>query len=251
MHDTVHRTYIENAEYVVSSVRELGLKPHPESRIMRMYRMAIAEDGFIEPSHPDFEIAVEAIRDLQVLAFVFDQAAKYSEDAKFKKLVRVALKDSALPQEDKTQSRGRDAQLELYIAAVCQSAGMLPVAREEPDVTCHTRGTKFGIAIKRLKSAANLEQHTRKAAKQISECRRIAGIIVLDTTFALNRDNERIKKPIPYEEFCRLHERALQEFIGHSTIYIPMLEPNIWSIIKNGINAQFHRSNSHSPNDRN
>ena len=88
-----------------------------------------------------------------------------------------------LPNEDRSHSKGRDAQFELFVAAVCQNAGLHPVAREEPDVTCHIEGIKFGIAAKRIKSVTNLKKHVRKAAQQI-EGAGFPGMIALDTNVA-------------------------------------------------------------------
>jgi hypothetical protein len=205
------RTGAENAEFVIRSVKELGFQPHPESRLMRMHRVLTVPNRMITPDDPDLETALEAERDMQVLGLIFDQLAAQCSDSEFPRLVKTALKDSLLPQNDRAQSKGRDAQFELFVAAVCQSAGMLPVAREEPDVTCTVEGIKFGIAAKRVKNLANLEEHVRKAADQIHKAG-LPGIIALDTSTALNRENERIWAPIPDKEYGRLYKEAMRQF---------------------------------------
>jgi hypothetical protein len=173
-------------------------------------RLTLA-DGIIPADDPEFETALEAERDLQVLVFVFQEAAAHPPEAEFQRLVRKALKDSVLPHEDRAQSKGRDAQFELFVAAICQKAGLQLVAREEPDVTCHIHGVKFGIAAKRMKNVSSLEKHVRKAAEQIEKAR-LPGIIALDTNLALNPDNERITAPIPDEEFAVVYRQALERF---------------------------------------
>lgn len=224
----MRRTRAETASFVIASVKALGLHPHPQSRLMRMHRVLTEGDRIIRPDHPDFETALEAgrdlqvltdfdtaleaERDLQVLAFVFDTAAAQQNDIEFKRLVKHALKDSVLPQRDRTQSRGRDAQFELFVGAICQSAGLLPVAREEPDVTCTIDGVKFGIAAKRLKNVGNLEKRVRKSATQIENAG-FRGIIALDTCVARNRNNKRITTAIPDERFGLLYKRALRRFV--------------------------------------
>jgi hypothetical protein len=179
---------------------------------MTMCRVLTAVGGIISPDDPEFETALEAERDLQVLGFVFDQARAHPTDAEFHRLVGNALKDSLLPQKDRSQSKGRDAQFELFVAAICQNAHMLPVDREEPDVTCHVGGMKFGIAAKRVKNIGNLKERVRKAADQIENAR-FPGIIALDTDVALNRDNERITTPIPDEQFGPLYKQAIDRFL--------------------------------------
>lgn len=206
---SVRRTRGDNAECVIASIKSFGVQPHPESRLMRMHRVLTEANGIIPPDHPEFETALEAERDLQVLAFVFEMADEHATDAEFGRLVRNALKDSLLPNDDRSNSRGRDAQFELFVGAVCQNAGLHPVAREQPDVTCHIEGIKFGIAVKRIKSIANLQKNVRKAAEQI-EGTRLPGIIALETNLALNLDNQRITTPIPEMEFSTLYWQALK-----------------------------------------
>lgn len=205
------RSRSQNAAFVIESIRAIGLSPSPDSRLMRMCRLLTREESIV-PENPDFEIAVEAERDLQELAFVFEQAERFGADPKFHQLIRIALKDSALPQNDRAQSKGRDAQFELFVAAICQRAGMLPVVREEPDVTCNIRGIKFGLAAKRLKDVARLQERIRDAAHQIEQIR-LPGIIVLNTDVALNRDNKRITVPIPHNQFGILYKQAMTHFI--------------------------------------
>ena len=206
------RTRGENAEHVISSLKALGLKPHPSCRLMKMCRVLTEPLEVVSPDDPGFETALEAERDFQILGFVFDQVNEDSDDPEFLRLVRNTLKDSILPQDDREGSKGRDAQFELLVAAICQSAGMLPVSREEPDVICHIEDTKYGIAAKRIKNVAKLEQNVRKAAKQIQGVG-VRGFIALDTSVALNRENERITTPIPDKQFGLLYRDALNEFI--------------------------------------
>ena len=130
------RTRPENATFVVESINALGLRVPAGLRVMQMHRTLTDESRpLIRPGDPDFETAVEAEGDLQVLAFVFDVAAAHPTDRKFRDLVKLTLGDSVLPQDNRNQSKGRDFQFELFIAAICQNAGLLPVVREEPDVT--------------------------------------------------------------------------------------------------------------------
>lgn len=89
---------------------------------------------------------------------------------------------------------------------------MRPVVREEPDVTCLVDGTKFGIAAKRIKNISNLEAHIKKGAHQIQESR-LPGFIAIDTSIALNRDNQRISTPIPEQQFQVLYWSALRRFM--------------------------------------
>jgi len=180
------RTRAENAANVIDQVRALGLKLNDSSRLIRMKR--VLDRGYIAPEDPDFPIALESMRDQQHVGFAFDQMRAHGDHPRFREVVRRLLKDSALPQMDREESPGRDAQLEVYLAALCQSAGMVPVDLEEPDITCHAEGVKFGIAAKRLKSLDQVRKHVKKAADQVSKSG-LPGIVVLDLSLAWNREN--------------------------------------------------------------
>jgi hypothetical protein len=204
------RTRAENASFVIDTIRALGIELHPQSRLMRMHHVLTKNKGMIHPDDPDFETAVEAERDMQLLGFVFDQA---NASDTFGQLVRTVVYDSVLPQDDRRQTRGRDFQFELFVAAVCQSAGLVPVEHAEPDVTCTLDGTTFGVAAKRLKSFSKLERRLRAAAKQIQRTN-LPGVIAIDTCVALNPDNRRIITPIPDHEFGIRYKAAFDRFLA-------------------------------------
>jgi hypothetical protein len=180
------RTRAENAAYVVQQIRALGVKVNDSSRLMRMKR--VLDKGYVSPEDPDFPIALESMRDMQHIGFAFDQMNAQSECRRFRDVIRRLLKDSPLPHMDREESTGRNAQLELYLAALCQRAGMGPVDYEEPDVTCVADGIKFGIAAKRVKSLDQVRKHVKKAAEQVEKSK-LPGIVVLDLSMAWNRQN--------------------------------------------------------------
>lgn len=149
--------------------------------------------GTIEPTHPVYEIALEGERDIQLLAFAFDQLAQAEPTDEYLGLLKKLVSDSVLPQDDRDNSPGRDAAFEIYVAAVCRAARLLPVAFEEPDVTCTLDDKKYAFAAKRLKNLLNLRKRVSKAAKQIDRAR-LPGVIVLDVGLAFNPSNHRIRR---------------------------------------------------------
>ena len=217
---TTPRTLAESASFVIAAVRALGINPDPESRLMQMHRVLAGATTFFEPTHPDFDTVREAERDMQLLSFVFDQSNAQSDKSDFQDLVKRMLHDSVLPQDDRGRSEGRDSQVELYIAAVCQNAGLVPIDYEEPDVTCVVDGVKFGIAAKRVKNLRHLYKRVKKAAQQI-EAAQLPGIVALDTSIALNRDNKPIATPMPDHEFGPIYKQSMLLFVHdyHQKIY--------------------------------
>jgi hypothetical protein len=157
-----------------------------------MHGIFAAAGKVIPPHHPQFDVALEAQRDMQLLSFVFDQFGSVTPSDAYRTLVYKAVRDSALPQKDRVRSVGRDAVFELFVGAVCTSAGLHPVELEEPDVICVLNGMRFGIAAKRVKSAANILKNVEKAVDQIRKSQ-LPGIVALDTSLAFNPRNRRIE----------------------------------------------------------
>lgn len=184
--NVILRTRASNTAYVIDQVRELGLSPHPTSRLMQMHR--VLSRGHVPYEDPEFSTALEAERDMVLLGFIFDQVQAHRDKPRFHGLVRKLLKDSVLPQKDRDESPGRDSQFEMYLAAVCQNAGLLPLDYEEPDITCTIEKSKFGIAAKRVKSLPQVKKHVCKATKQIRTSNR-PGVIALDLSLAWNPKN--------------------------------------------------------------
>ena len=214
----MRRTRGENATSVIDQVRALGLNPHPSSRLMRMRRAL--NRGPVPFEHPDFPAALEAERDMQHLGFIFNQVNAHRDSPRFQKLAKDLLSDSVLPQDNREQSPGRDAQFELYLAAICQNAGLLPVDYAEPDVTCVVEGATFGIAAKRIKSLAQVKHHIRKAANQIGKSQ-IPGVIALDLSLAWNRSNAPIISRIQSQMYLMILEAQGRQFFDkhHEDIY--------------------------------
>jgi hypothetical protein len=207
--NVMRRTRAENADYVIEQVRALGLNPHPTSRLMRMQRAL--NRGHVPFEHPDFPAALEAERDMQHLGFVFSQINSHRDSPKFLQLAKDLLSDSVLPQDNREQSPGRDAQFELYLAAICQNTGLLPVDYVEPDVTCVVGGRTFGIAAKRIKSMQQVRHHVRKAADQIGRSKH-PGVIALDLSLAWNRSNAPIISRIQSQVYLMILEAQGRQF---------------------------------------
>lgn len=163
------------------------------SRLRRLFDLYHSGQGTIAPDHPDYDIAVEGERDMQLLGFAFDQLATTPASDEYRKLLKKLVMDSALPQHDRTESPGRDAGFEIYVGAVCTGAQLLPVTWEEPDVTCVLDNTKYGIAAKRIKNVKNLRARVKKAVEQIHRSK-LPGMIVLDVGLAFNPSNSRIRQ---------------------------------------------------------
>lgn len=188
---TVRRSRQQLAWYVVETIEAAGIRVPPASRLWQMKKLLNSDSATIERNDPDFEIALEAERDLQLLGFVFDQCPPALRSPAFLERLNKAVEDPALPQTNRHKSHGRDATFELFVGAICVAAKLLPVAWEEPDVTCVWNSVKYGFAAKRIKNLANVEGRVRKAVEQI-ERSGFPGVIVLDACPAFNPENLRL-----------------------------------------------------------
>ncbi|MCH7910190.1 MAG: hypothetical protein IIB38_11295 [Candidatus Hydrogenedentes bacterium] len=208
------KSYRETAEFVIDKLKSLGLDPNPSSRFMKMYRVVAGSRPSIPATDPDFQIALEARRDMTVLALILEQEhAKEAVDGFLGKL-SLACNDSVLPQDDREESPGRNAQFELFVAAICQAAGLFPVEYSEPDIRCTLEGMRVGIAAKRIKSDKQIEKRIRKASEQIQKSG-LPGFIALDTSIAMNPDNKRIGTVIPEEEFAQRYSDAMNASVAN------------------------------------
>lgn len=203
-------TKAERGAWVLSQVSALGLTPKPNSRLLEMKR--VMDRGKLEFDDPEFWIALEVERDMAHLAFVFEQLLRHPNQREFNRHVKHLLNDSALPQQNLANSPGRDKQFELYLAATCQNADLLPIGFGEPDVTCEVDGRPFGIAAKRLKNIERVDERIWEAVKQFERAR-IPGVVALDLSFAWNRANRPMISQVQ-SQMCLmiLHQRARQFF---------------------------------------
>lgn len=208
------RSLYEAAKYVIHKLESLGIKLHSQSRLMKMHDVLVDKDGVprrISPDDSNFEVALEAIRDVLQFEFILDQIDVEADSRVFKKL-RQACKDSALPQSDKYSTKGRNTQFELLICAICSNANLSPILFDEPDLTVHIGKQKFGIAAKRVKSRGNIENNIRKAANQISMSE-LPGVIALDTCELFNPENKRIISPVSDSRFEELHSEYFRRYL--------------------------------------
>lgn len=209
-------TNAEQAIAVVTWIESHGVSVSPDSRVGVMRSVLVLPNGspapIINPDHPNFEIAREALRDLQMLNFAREQLASVPVTSQFRQRLITVLRDTALPQEDVRNSPGRDVQCELYVAAVCMKAGMSPIF-DEPDVRCSCDGNTYGIAVKRCKSYHKFERRIRGAVEQVQRAG-LRGIVVSDVSVMLNSENQRIDKLVTDDQFRDVARFATHKFIG-------------------------------------
>lgn len=132
-----------------------------------------------------------------------------------------------LPQSEIQQSRARDLQFELNIAAHCRAAGYV-VESKEPDVLVRGQKEDFGIAVKRPKSSKTLERHIRKASEQIQKSG-MDGLVAVDLSLIHNPENKILLTQKPEEgieavqaaadRFVELNKNRVRSFVKVPNVF--------------------------------
>lgn len=179
------RNLIEAITFVTDSLHKFGVDKPGHSRFAQMKR--ILKKGFVSCDDSNFDVAREAIRDARIMEFFFDQFNCTEPSTALTETIRRAVADAPLPQECSSKTTGRDAQTELYVAAICAKAKLQPDF-VEPDLMLQFDEEAIGIAVKRTKSEGQIEEHIRKGAKQIAKAG-VPGHVILDLSVAFNPEN--------------------------------------------------------------
>lgn len=204
------RTCIEQANYVTAELQAVGLDRNELSRFSLLLRH-FGDGEMIQSDHPRFNEVLENERDRQTLTFIFDHIGNLKGSAEFNSLLRLLVKDSALPEGAGKLSKGRDAQFHLLLAATCQNAGLQPQLAE-PDIVCKIDGKDFGVAAKRLKSLERLDERIDEGVDQLRRAD-MPGVIAIDVTIALNPENRRYIAAGEADRFMSLLEVAMYRFV--------------------------------------
>ena len=208
----------ENADYVIAELRALGIDPPDDSRLMRM--RDVAHRGYVDFHDPDFKIALEGDRDLVSLGFVLEQLRLHGDDPAFVKVVKRLIYDAVVPQDEPdSNTPGRDAQFELYLAASCQKAGFGPIGYAEPDITCVVDGLRFCIAAKRVKRVRQASKRIKAAAAQIVKSGQ-PGIVALDMAIAWNPKNVPMVSPLWNQMFDQTCDLRCKDFFDKRKVLI-------------------------------
>ena len=185
-----------NAEFVIEWLNEHEFSVPPGCRLLQM-RDQLGR-GPLDYGTPEFWVALQSYRDLVEIGFAFEQLGDLVRSPKFEGFIDRLFQDKALPQQsDPTKNTpGRDTQWELYLAAICQSAGMKPVGLAgddvgRSDVTCTIDGVSFGIEAKRIKGEKSARDRIKDGIDQILEANR-PGVVAVDMSLAWNSENRPI-----------------------------------------------------------
>jgi hypothetical protein len=182
----MQRTLIQDAEYVITQMEAFGCGLPADSRLMKL--RDLLRRGPIRSIDEDFVFGLEAHRDFQQMAFVFDQMQGREKDTRLRSVLKHMKGEKGLS-SNQPNTPGQDHQFELYCGAICAKAGLNPVIFEEPDVTFNVGRERMCLAAKRLKSFNPVSARITKAVDQIKRSR-LPGLIAFEMSLAINPLNQ-------------------------------------------------------------
>lgn len=152
-----------------STAQSFGVNIHPTSRIWlfeeKLRRLGSIKLGELANSAFDWNGFTEGNRDAVEIAFIC-QSLREKFPNELLQWLPTVLSGSHLPLEADTKAR--DKQFELYIAALFANSGF-PVSLCEPDVRFEHEGKTYGIAAKRVSSKRKIEKRVREGIKQLEK----------------------------------------------------------------------------------
>lgn len=196
-----------------AAVNAVGTRVHvnPSSRVRRwldpLHRLQAADRRSVlemmVPSlqqgrfeHP-YQDSFRALVDARMFVEISEQLLGDLGDADIRDLVSGHLH----PGDDSQDSRARDREFELFIAALGRRSG-LTTRLAEPDILFDRGQLTFCVAAKRLSGSGGVEKNLSKAAKQIAGAN-VPGLILMDVSRILDPTGTLI-----------VHWRSAQEVVG-------------------------------------
>lgn len=131
---------------------------------------------------PDlWELAIQAYRDVSEYWYVIEVFGDQLLESPLKGVFVRSLDDAVLPAHSGQETAGRDAQFELFVAAIATRAGLIaePTIDGGADWILRSPVKTWALEAKRLKSRSKVRTRIRKAAKQI-QARKVGGVVAVD-----------------------------------------------------------------------
>jgi hypothetical protein len=185
----------ERAVAIVDLMRAAGVRVPPSGRLKRYLKLletmcAVTPDTRL-PKSFNLQELHRAMLELDELGFITRQLSKAPEVAGWVQLMNAAMAGRMRPSDERNHNRARDIQFELHTAAMFRLGGY-QVTLEEPDVVVGTSWGQIGLAAKRPRSPANLDNLFKDADEQIERSGR-QGIVVIDISFVNNPDDMHVQ----------------------------------------------------------
>ncbi|MDI6450749.1 hypothetical protein [Anaerobaca lacustris] len=209
-----HLTQREMAAHVLS-----WLQAHPQlrvsdqNRLSRQCQLIAKTQQVIYSDHADWRHFVQSLKDIQEYSFMIHVLGERLMGPPFADRFVDSLRDSMHPADSGTHTPGRNAQFELFLAALADRGGLevggLPGAG--PDWIVTAPAGRWALEAKRTKNLKMVRKHIRKAAKQILDAQ-IGGVIVIDVSLAYNAACSPLSEHVPDRSLMQAHAARTKAF---------------------------------------
>jgi hypothetical protein len=215
------------------SHQQLGVSS--ENRLAKQCRLILATKGVVQDSHAEWRIFVQSLKDVQEYWFIIEiLKEKLVESPFFDRFAR-SLLDSTHPMDSGASSPGRDAQFELFLAAIAARAGVAvgQLGDAGADWILSASARRWSLEAKRIKSFDKMERHLKKAANQIVRSR-VGGVIAMDISLAGNPSCKPLSRFFTVIEidtahegrmnaFAQEHQQSIMKWIGSANVGFVLL----------------------------
>jgi hypothetical protein len=175
----------------------------------------------------DWRLLHQAIFEVGQIETIVEEFLKPPISPEWRSRVLQLISGQTLPQTEKEQSKARDIQFELFVAARCRASGY-SVEPKEPDILVRDEFGDFGIAAKRPKSPKTLEHHVRKGSHQIDGSG-MPGILAIDLSLIHNPKNKillfdkqgddiKVVQQIA-DHFIQLNNRRIRSMVNQPNVF--------------------------------
>jgi hypothetical protein len=197
------RTLGEQAQFVAGWLsRHKAALGSVGSRFPDLTRVYIEGDeaSLIAPNSPRFPLAVQAMIDMEELWYAIESVGDTLIDEMYLPVVKRALRDRALPLRQQTNTAGRDAQLELFVAAMFSRVTSRVLSGENAlkehgvivgegvpvfDWYIEQGSRAWQLETKRVKRPNSLQKRVEEACKQTNLLQR-AAVLIIDFSVMAN-----------------------------------------------------------------
>ena len=192
---------------------------HPASRFNR-YATELevaATSEYDMPSDDVLRIWHRLLIEVDYLDTIMTALAKDPPVPGWKEKIEETLSGGVLRTQDQNDCRARNIQFELLVASIVRQAGY-DIQLGEPDVIVTSGGFRFGIAVKRPRSAAKVRRNIRSGENQLKG-QELTGLVAVDLTILENASDKHFTTKV----FSQT-EAALIKRFSETTRYVRAVE---------------------------
>jgi hypothetical protein len=207
-----HREMAETLSEWLRTHPQLGVSA--ENRLSRQCRLIVETGGIVQDSHPQWRIFMQSLKDVQEYWFVIEILKERLVEPPFLDRLARSLKDPIHPVYSGASTPGRNAQFELFLAAIATRAGLAVGQLDDAgaDWILSLSAKHWSLEAKRIKSPSKMEKRFREAANQIVKSR-IGGVIAMDISLVGNPNCKPLARFRTNTEISTAHAARMDAFI--------------------------------------